>query len=31
VTELRQLLHGASPTGVFSEHIREITLDIWRP
>ncbi|MGH3828125.1 MAG: hypothetical protein ACRDQX_13295 [Pseudonocardiaceae bacterium] len=30
-TELRQLLYGASPTGVFSECFPEIALDIWRP
>jgi len=30
-TELRQLLYDASPTGVFSEHLREIALDIWHP
>ncbi|MGH3831662.1 MAG: class I SAM-dependent methyltransferase [Pseudonocardiaceae bacterium] len=30
-TELRQLLYGASPTGVFSECFPKIALDIWRP
>jgi SAM-dependent methyltransferase len=30
-TELRQLLRDASPTGLFSEQVRDITLDIWRP
>lgn len=30
-TELRQLLHAGSPTGVFSEYFRDIALDIWRP
>ncbi|MBV9012146.1 MAG: methyltransferase domain-containing protein [Pseudonocardiales bacterium] len=31
VTELRQLLRDASPTGLFSQPVREIALDIWRP
>lgn len=29
-TELRQLLHNASPSGMFSEHTREIAVDIWQ-
>ena len=29
--DLRQLLHDANPTGIFSEQMREITADIWRP
>jgi hypothetical protein len=29
--DLRQLLHDTSPTGVFSQHMREIALDIWHP
>jgi SAM-dependent methyltransferase len=28
---LRQLLHDASPTGLFSEEMRDIAADIWRP
>jgi SAM-dependent methyltransferase len=31
VTELRQLLRDASPTGLFSQPVRAIALDIWRP
>jgi hypothetical protein len=30
-TELRQLLLSVSPTGMFSEQMREIAIDIWRP
>ncbi len=30
-TELRQLLHSASPSGMFSEQTREIAIDIWQP
>ncbi len=29
--DLRALLHDASPTGVFSQHMREIALDLWDP
>ncbi|MFI6170609.1 class I SAM-dependent methyltransferase [Nocardia sp. NPDC051052] len=29
-TELRQLLHNASPNGMFSEHTHEIGIDIWQ-
>jgi hypothetical protein len=29
--ELRQLLHSASPSGMFSEQTREIAIDIWQP
>jgi hypothetical protein len=29
--DLRRLLDGADPTGIFSEHMREIAADIWRP
>jgi SAM-dependent methyltransferase len=29
--ELHELLRAASPTGQFSEQIREIAVDIWRP
>jgi SAM-dependent methyltransferase len=28
--DLRQLLHDANPTGIFSEQTREIAADIWR-
>ncbi len=30
-TELRELLRGVSPEGRFSEQMREIAVDIWRP
>jgi SAM-dependent methyltransferase len=30
VTEARALLHAASPTGEFSEQMREVAADIWR-
>jgi hypothetical protein len=30
-TELRALLNDASPTGLFSEKMREIAVDIWTP
>lgn len=30
-TDLRQLLHDANPSGIFSEQMREIAADIWRP
>lgn len=30
-TDLRRLLAEASPTGRFSQHMREIAADIWRP
>jgi SAM-dependent methyltransferase len=30
-TDLRRLLHTTSPTGVFSQPMREIALDLWRP
>ncbi|MDT7800292.1 MAG: hypothetical protein QOI78_3725 [Actinomycetota bacterium] len=30
-TELRELLHEASPDGTFSERLREIAVDVWRP
>jgi SAM-dependent methyltransferase len=29
--ELRELLHTASPAGVFSEQMRGIAVDVWRP
>jgi hypothetical protein len=29
--DLRKLLHHANPTGIFSEQMREIAADIWRP
>lgn len=29
--DLRALLHDTSPTGVFSQHMREIALDLWNP
>ena len=29
--DLRALLHDTSPTGVFSQHMREIALDLWTP
>jgi SAM-dependent methyltransferase len=29
--DLRALLHDTSPTGVFSQHMREIALDLWDP
>jgi ubiquinone/menaquinone biosynthesis C-methylase UbiE len=29
--DLRQLLRDANPTGIFSEQMREIAVDIWRP
>jgi hypothetical protein len=29
--DLRRLLHDASPAGVFSEQMRDIAADIWRP
>jgi SAM-dependent methyltransferase len=28
--DLRQLLHDANPSGIFSEQMREIAVDIWR-
>jgi SAM-dependent methyltransferase len=30
-SDLRQLLHDANPSGIFSEQMREIAADIWRP
>jgi SAM-dependent methyltransferase len=30
-SEARRLLHQASPSGLFSEQMREIAADIWRP
>lgn len=30
-TDLRRLLHDASPTGLFSQQMREIALDLWQP
>jgi SAM-dependent methyltransferase len=30
-TDLRRLLHDTSPAGVFSQQMREIALDLWRP
>jgi hypothetical protein len=30
VTEARALLRAASPTGEFSEQLREVAADIWR-
>ncbi|MFJ1758773.1 methyltransferase domain-containing protein [Amycolatopsis sp. NPDC088138] len=30
-TELRELLHEASPDGTFREQLREIAVDVWRP
>jgi SAM-dependent methyltransferase len=30
-TDLRRLLDETSPAGIFSQHMREIALDIWRP
>jgi ubiquinone/menaquinone biosynthesis C-methylase UbiE len=30
-SDLRRLLHDANPSGVFSEQMREIAADIWRP
>jgi hypothetical protein len=29
--DLRRLLHGVNPSGIFSEQMREIAVDIWRP
>lgn len=29
--DLRKLLHHANPTGIFSEEMREVAADIWRP
>jgi SAM-dependent methyltransferase len=29
--DLRRLLHDANPSGIFSEQMREIAADIWRP
>jgi SAM-dependent methyltransferase len=29
--DLRRLLHDTSPTGVFSQQMREIALDLWNP
>jgi SAM-dependent methyltransferase len=29
--DLRRLLHDATPSGIFSEQMREIAADIWRP
>jgi len=29
--QMRALLHDTSPTGVFSQHMREIALDLWEP
>ena len=29
--DLRQLLHDANPSGIFSEQMREVAADIWRP
>ena len=30
-SDLRRLLHDANPSGIFSEQMREISADIWRP
>jgi SAM-dependent methyltransferase len=30
-SEARRLLHSVSPTGMFSEQMREIAADVWRP
>lgn len=30
-SDLRQLLHDANPSGIFSEQMREIAADVWRP
>jgi SAM-dependent methyltransferase len=30
-SDLRRLLHDANPTGIFSEQMREIAADVWRP
>jgi hypothetical protein len=30
-SDLRRLLHDANPSGIFSEQMREIAADIWRP
>ena len=30
-SDLRRLLHDANPNGIFSEQMREIAADIWRP
>jgi SAM-dependent methyltransferase len=30
-SDLRRLLHDADPSGIFSEQMREIAADIWRP
>lgn len=30
-SELRAVLHEAAPAGVFSQQLREIAVDIWRP
>ena len=30
MTEARALLRAASPTGEFSEQLREVAADIWR-
>ena len=29
--DLRRLLHDANPRGIFSEQMREIAIDVWRP
>ena len=29
--DLRRLLHVANPRGIFSEQMREIAVDVWRP
>jgi SAM-dependent methyltransferase len=29
--DLRRILDDASPTGVFSQHMREVALDLWHP
>jgi hypothetical protein len=30
-SDLRRLLHGANPSDIFSEQMREIAADVWRP
>jgi SAM-dependent methyltransferase len=30
-SDLRRLLHDADPSGIFSEQMREIAADVWRP
>lgn len=30
-SDLRRLLHDANPSGIFSEQMREIAADVWRP